>query len=569
VASTPLRFTRSNRARAVLAAAALAIALPASAVGAQGHPNPAEAFVTVLGTAPGGTFAVPLINSGDVFDGETFEGLPDGIGVMPVGNGKRYVDLFVNFEQSHVPFGTTSTSVFADFEDSSVLRARLDLKTQQIVQLDEVLPPSAGYIRFCSAFMAGPAEGFNSYTLFVNEESNDRLPVVAGAQYGADSAIAPLRQAGYTVWLDAATGEYKPIPGMGRMNHENQVIVPGGWDDIVSVSGDDTFSAPGSQLYMYKASSPGAFKQDKGSLLAFQVTATGADGASPLADPYDEFNDANDYLEILAGQTWSGRFIEVPAGIAKGTEDYPDGSSNAPQESLEAWSNDNNVFQFVRVEDIAYDPDDPSTIYFADTGTTRLKESGTTGRLFRAGSSGYPYWDSDGRIFKMTFNADDPTVVDEFSFIAQGRLREQQNSTTIVVTDNGAGYTGTPASALINPDNVAISHDSIMVQEDGSSGNEVWRYAFGGGWTKIASTLATQPADVETSGIVDMSAWMGAGWWALDVQSHGVHVGALDPTSLVPADWYTWTTAPIPPGGAQYRYHREGGQLLLLYVPGS
>jgi hypothetical protein len=108
----------------------------------------------------------------------------------------------------------------------------------------------------------------------------------------------------------------------------------------------------------------------------------------------------------------------VPAGIADGTEDYPDGSNNPPQESLEAWSNDNNVFQFVRVEDISYDPDDPRTIYFADTGTTRLKESTTTGRLFRAGSSAFPYYDSDGRIFKMTFNADDPTVVDAFSFIA-------------------------------------------------------------------------------------------------------------------------------------------------------
>ena len=542
--------TKKRRARALLAAVALVIAVPASTVGGQAHPNPTEAFVTVLGTAPAGTFAVPLINSGDVFGGETFEGIPDGLGVMPVGNGKRYVDIFVAFEQSHVPFGTSATSVFADLEDSSVQRARLDLKTRQIVALEEMLPASAGYIRFCSAFMAGPAEGFSDYTFFVNEESNDRLPVVAGAQYGADSAIAPLRQAGYSVWLDARTGEYKAVPGMGRHNHENQVIVPGGWDDIVAVSGDDTFNAPSSQLYMYIAKSPGALKQDKGALWAFQVTATQA-GA---VDPDDEFNDANDYLEISAGQTWSGRFIEVPAGIASGTEDYPDGSNNAPQESLEAWSNDNNVFQFVRVEDIAYDPDDTRTIYFADTGTTRLKESATTGRLFRAGSSAYPYWDSDGRIFKMTFDADDPTVVDEFSFIAQGRLREQQNSTTIVIADAGVGF--------VNPDNLAVSHDSIMVQEDGSSGNEVWRYAFGGGWTKIASTLASQPADVETSGIVDMSAWMGAGWWALDVQAHGVHQ-FLDP------NYHTWTGGPTPPGGDQYRFHREAGQLLLLYVPGS
>src|SRR3972149_10118774 len=99
--------TRPARAR--LAAVALVIAVPASTVGGQAHPNPAEAFVAVLGTAPAGTFAVPLINSGDEFGGETFEGIPDGLGVMPVGNGKRYVDIFVAFEQGHVPFGPSAT----------------------------------------------------------------------------------------------------------------------------------------------------------------------------------------------------------------------------------------------------------------------------------------------------------------------------------------------------------------------------------------------------------------------------------------------------------------------------
>ncbi len=36
-----------------------------------------------------------------------------------------------------------------------------------------ILPASTGFIRFCSAFMAGPAEGFANYTLLLNEESND------------------------------------------------------------------------------------------------------------------------------------------------------------------------------------------------------------------------------------------------------------------------------------------------------------------------------------------------------------------------------------------------------------
>ena len=47
--------------------------------------------------------------------------------------------------------------------------------------------------------MAGPAQGFDNYTFFVNEESDDVIEVVPGAQYGADPSITPYRQAGYSV----------------------------------------------------------------------------------------------------------------------------------------------------------------------------------------------------------------------------------------------------------------------------------------------------------------------------------------------------------------------------------
>ena len=213
-------------------------------------PNPAFEYVTLTPAAAGGT-VIALINSGDTFDGVTFEGIPDGLGVVPVGKGDRYVDVYVAFEQSHVPF-----QGFADFEDSSVQRARLDLKTMQLTKLDEVLPPSAGFIRFCSAFMAGPDEGFSDYTFFVNEESDDVIDVPAGAPYGADPSVTPYRQAGYSVGINTKTGAYTEIPILGRHNHENTVVVPGGWDETVVLSGDDTFTAPGSQLYMGTAASP-------------------------------------------------------------------------------------------------------------------------------------------------------------------------------------------------------------------------------------------------------------------------------------------------------------------------
>ena len=546
-----------RRIAAFAAAMALVLTLPTLALSRSSHPNPATAYVSLAPsvTAAGGR-VIPLINSGQTFHNVTFEGIPDGLGLKPVGNGSRYIDIYVTFEQSHIPFGPPPATQFADFEDSSVQLARLDLQTNEIVKLEEVLPPAAGFIRFCSATMVGPDEGFDGYTFFVNEESVDWLPVPAGATYSADPAIAPYRQAGLSVAIDTDEKTFAPLPGMGRLNHENTVVVPGGWDDVVSLSGDDTFAAPASQLYLYRASSPEALINDQGHLMAFQVTGT---NAGALANPFDAQNNANDYLEINPGDSWTGRFIPVPDDIADGD------TGVAPQTALENWSNENNVFQFVRVEDIGYDPDSPRTVYFADTGSTRIAEDPATGRLFRPAAAARPYFDSDGRVFKMVLNANDPTVVDSFSIVAQGKLQLQEPpvppSTTPVVTviDAGVGF--------VNPDNVGVGHNSLMVQEDSSGNNDVWQHPIGTStWTKVAST--TQTATAETSGIVDASKWLGAGWWALDVQSH---VNLPTPEGVDDGP-FTWEGPSYPLGplvGSEYFTRREDGQLLLMYLPGS
>jgi uncharacterized protein DUF839 len=532
---------------AFAAAMGLVLTLPMLALARNSHPNPSTAYVSLAGpVAAAGGRVVPLINSGQTFNNETFEGIPDGLGLKPVGNGSRYVDIYVTFEQSHVPF-----QGFADFEDSSVQRARLDLRTNQIVKLEEVLPPSAGFIRFCSATMVGPAEGFSDYTFLVNEESNDVIDVPAGASYGADPSTAPYRQAGYSVALDTGDFSFDEIAGLGRHNHENTVVVPGGWGDVAVLSGDDTFTAPSSQLYLYLADSLDGLKQDTGSLWAFQVTGT---DAGPLDDPSDPQNDANDYLEINPGDDWTGHFIPVPDDVADGT------TSAQPQQGLEDWSNANNVFQFVRVEDIGYDPDNPRVVYFADTGSTRIQE-GATGRLFRAAADQRPYFDSDGRIFKMVLDEDDPTVVDSFSILAQGKLQLQEppvppdTAPVITVIDPGVG--------IVNPDNVGVGHTSLMVQEDSSANNDVWQHPLGtADWNKVAST--TQAATAETSGIVDASTWLGAGWWVLDVQSH-VNLPAPPGVDTGP---FVYTT-PITGVELTYNTRREDGQLLLMYIPNS
>jgi len=520
---------------AVVAALALLVALPTTSLG---YNTASPSYVQFAsGVVPGAKF-VPLVNSGETIFGDTFEGIPDGIGVVPIDD--NHVDLYVTHEQSRVPFGG-----FADFVDSSVTRIRVNTDDRSVEDMEVVLPSSAGFIRFCSAFMAGPQHGFDTYTFLVNEESDDNLAVPAGAVYGSDPAMAPLREAGYTVYLDTVSGEFDEIAGMGRHNHENAVVVPGGWDDLAVLSGDDTFNAPASQLYLYTAEDADAFKADEGTLWAFRVTAT---DAGPLTGPQivDPLNGANDYADITTGETWSGEFLTVPEDVAKG-----DLAATHPQAGLENWSNANNVFQFIRVEDIAYDPDNPRVIYFADTGerraltdavwTTLDDRDGTvnrsaTGRLHRGLSAVLnpdmtvkypadppgPY--GNGRIFRMVLNADDPTVVDEFSVFLES-----------------------DSIGMRNPDNIEVGRKSIVVQED-TSNAKVWQYRFvKGNWRQVAT--AVQPT-AETSGIVDVSAWFGGGWWALDVQSH-----------------VNLTESPTQPGG--FKFRREDGQLLLMFIPGS
>jgi hypothetical protein len=542
VRSQHTRAPRSLKAVAVLGAIILLAAIPtgAAAHGSHGGYRTSQpAFVGLEDGIHGSV--IPLVNSGDEIFGDIFEGLPDGIGVAPAKSGwwswngrPRYVDMYVAHEQSHVPFGVTPTSVFADLQDSSVSRVRVDTWSKKVTDLSIALSPDLGFIRFCSATMVGPEQGFRGYKFIVNEESNDVVPVPGGAPYGSDQATGPgQRQAGYSAVLNTRTGDVGVLAGAGRMNHENLVVVPGWRRGVFGLTGDDTFTSPStparpnlSQMYMYGARDNGRFLGGDGHLWAFRVTRTNAG----WVDPADPQNDANDFFEINVGDDWRGEFIRVPDDIAEGA------TGDKPQDALEDWSNANNVFQFIRIEDIDYDPDHPRRVYFADTGNSRLLEDPGTGRLYRASSGTPGTSSSSGRVFKMVMSRNDPTRVKSFSILTEA-------------SDLG----------MRSPDNIAVGHRSIMVQEDTSSFSKIWRYDMHSrAWTHVAT--ATQES-AETSGIVDVSRWFGPGWWALDVQSH-------QDDQFVGDDYLTWT-GPTPPGGDQYRLHREAGQLLLMRIAGS
>ena len=509
-----------------LLAAAAAVAACAGAGRAEAAPpgflTSQPSMVTPL--APG-SLVRPIITVGERVAGFRFEAIPDGIVLADRGD---TVSVWVNHETSTVPFpyvptGPTISNSQNDFDNAQLSHLVLSKETGGVLQGSFAIPSSANYHRFCSSFLAGPEHGFDRPLIFTNEEATDFVNRTGQSWPPGPNA----EQAGVVVAYDPATGQYRSIYGMGRHNHENSVALPGYGRPVV-LSGDDTFNAPASQLYLYAALSRDHLWNDQGFLWAFRSD-------NPAI---------NDYGDLSGSTSVGGQFIPVPEAIARGD-----------QNALENWSNQNNVFQFIRIEDIAYDRNRPNVVYFADTGEPRAIPDPTTGRLRRgpAGTQG-PY--PNGRIFRMVLSPTDPRVVQSLSILIDG---------------DAGGYNN--PNAMHQPDNLETTKNSLLITEDPGSHNQyapgagpnsrLWRYSFStGSFTPVA--MADQSADPnaragnwELSGIVDASHIWGPGAFLLDVQAHSIFVETAPGPDLV------------PPAGPDWLYKREGGQLLGILIPGA
>ena len=581
------------RGRTILACAALAAAITVSAAASAGAANK-SGFKTSkpsMLTPFNGASVTPLLTVGDVLgSGYRFEAIPDGISVRTRGKGR--VDLFVNHETGRVPFpfvlsGPNVPLNENDFDNAQVSRLALNRHSAGVLNGKFVIPSSFGYQRFCSNYLATSKEGFSRKILFTNEETPDYV------FRQEDSWPPPLgdpaeREAGLVIALDVKTGKHHPIQGMGRHNHENSVPIPGYGHPVV-LSGDDTFTsgpmanipvtpaeAPRfaqSQLYSYIASSTDELLADEGDLWAFVSDTPGV----------------NDYYDIAPGSTTqiSGHFEKVPKDIATGLnadgseikaadKGYPLPPNNisnwqtdlrsatplgidGPQWVLQRWSDLNNVFQFVRVEDIAYDkrPGKGNVVYVVDSGRGRASASDT------------PFPSSNGRVWKMVLDPGDPTKVTSMSVFVEGDDNPVQT-----------------LSEIHQPDNIETTQNGLLLTEDpglsqqfpagSTAGNattaRLWHVPFTGAPQVVAkidqSADGVAGRDVdgrpngnwgawETTGIVDASKAFGAGAFLINVQAHTLWV------EKAPGE------AGLIAGQPDFTFKREGGQLALIRIPGG
>ena len=537
-----------------------------------------------------GVEVTPLLTVGDVLpSGFRFESVPDGISLRTRGQGR--VDVFVNHETSKVPFpyvtaNPTEANSENDFDNAQVSQLVFNQQSGGVLNGSFAIKSSEGYQRFCSNYLATSKEGFDRDILFTNEEAIDYV-------FRQENSWPPPigdpneKQIGLVVALDVQTGQHHPIYGMGRHNHENSVPVPG-YDDLVVLSGDDTFTSGSltipaggplpagtrraqSEFYSYIAPNTDALLADEGDLWAFVSDNTSF----------------NDYYDFIPGSTQSvsGHFVKVPKNIATGLDTdgselkaadvgYPLPPNDAswqrdnrtttptgydgPQWVLQYWAATQDAFQFVRVEDIAYDkrPGMQNVVYVVDSGR------GSTG-------TPAPGLSTNGRVWKMVFDPSDPTKVTSFSVFVEGddspvkTLNEIHQPDNIESTANGILVTEDPGSSQQFP---------VGSTDPNATTARLWYVPFSGTPQVVVKVNQSLDGDVgydldgrpdgnlgawESSGIVDASAAFGPGAFLIDVQASTLWVDRAP-------GFDTFIDANTDP---DFTFKRAGGQLLLLKLP--
>ena len=206
---------------------------------------------------------------------------------------------------------------------------------------------------------------------------------------------------------------------------------------------------------------------------------------------------------------------------------------------LEAAS-DAAAMTFVRPEDGAFNPNNPNEFFFNTTGSSSGADEGVNelGRLYSL------------RLHRATLKLATLSVV--------------YNADTVVAAGG---------DIAISPDNLDVSRQYLMINEDGTTESRavmaakgrdgsIWRFDLVKGptgrsgstprprpeWpssTRRAATASGWPGVWETSGIIDTSGLFGPDTWLSDVQAHPPTTPPVGPTVTV-----------------------EDGQLFLLHPTG-
>lgn len=483
---------------AVLCAAGLAISAHAQQVG----PSAGGYTPYVVPVAPGvitqslissrsnGTFngvalaPVDYVNL-DNPSGPRFElqGIPDGMGQYDNGDGT--LTLLVNHElgatqgnvRAHGGTGATVSQWIVNKSTRQVIGGRDMIRSYTPNPLDTGTTNTVtNFARFCSGDLAQQsAYQWNGFG------TSERI-YTTGEESGSE---------GRGIGTVVSTGRSYNMPHTGKFSWENAVANPFAQRKTILAGLDDSGDG---QVYFYegqkKVSGTGANPIDDaglvgGNLLGMRI---------PLLNNNSNGGTTNRESAATPASSFSGSRFEM--------HNFGDVSSISGA-TLESQSDTNQVTQFARAEDGAWNPNSPNQFFFVTTSTSRL---------FRATFDDITNPAAGGRIDVMF---DNPS----------------QNANAPQASDNMTVVNGLDGKT------------HVLIQEDGGSGtDDIWLFTVEDNTLLKVATHDTQysfSGGAESSGIIPAFDTLGPGWFFINTQSH-------DGSSAANA---------------------EGGQVMTIFIP--
>ena len=300
---------------------------------------------------------------------------------------------------------------------------------------------------------------------------------------------------GIVVAYDIVTKNKTEMPWLGKFSHENTILVPNKNNKTIVLTTEDNESMH-SQLYMFISNNPTDFLNGIGQLYVLVGE-----------------NNITSFQDLHKGITYNGYFQPV-------TWNWMTQNSTDLENEVQKL----NALDFMRLEDTDYNKVDNSIIYITDTGSDEFGERYEDGRLYQF------------EIMEPSFNHSNNANVTNNNYY---------KVKISILLDGDAG------DDLRNPDNIATSKKSIMIQEDlndyniidGGVNARVLKYDLTSHNLNPVAIVDqsqdvshTRAGEWESSGIIEVFDIFGKGYWLLDIQAHTLG---------------------------------EGGQLLLMNNPGS
>ncbi|MBA3348060.1 MAG: DUF839 domain-containing protein [Actinobacteria bacterium] len=415
-------------------------------------------------------------------------GIPDGLGATKGKNGKT--TLFMNHE---FVFNTLSEPVLGEPLNRGPIVSKLILdkkgkvlsgeRAYDTVYLDDTLVGPAptvanttrSFSRFCSASVAGRAEGFDRDIYLTNEES------------GGPSTFDGKGGLAVAVFDNEAHG----LTALGHFAWENALVQSGTGKYTVIMSMEDgpasqDRSQVNSQLYMYV----GEKDRSKGATVLERNGLVGGDLYVFRSKDLTKNSESTYFNGSITGE-W------VSLGNVSALTDV----------QLEAASDAVNAMIFARPEDGAFNPNEDDEFFFVTTG------EGAGNAL--------------GRLYSLELTGQDST--------GPAKLTVEYNADQVIAAGGDIALSPDNLDAsddylMINEDGTTTSRQEMTRKNrDGS----IWRFDLDKNGVDVSSALRVAelnppgrdripvlPGIWETSGIIDTAEFYGDDTWIFDVQAH-------------------------------------------------